>query len=98
MPGSTGVNMNIEESQAQAQESQAQGFRTNDIVILGDSMIKYVNARKLRTGLNKNVTIKTFPSAGVDDMIHYAKPSLFKKPKNVIISHSEVDERTGDEC
>ena len=41
----------------QAQESQAQGFRTNDIVILGDSMVKYVNARKLRTGLNKNVTI-----------------------------------------
>ncbi|CAB4007262.1 Hypothetical predicted protein, partial [Paramuricea clavata] len=31
----------------QAQESQAQEFRTNDIVILDDSMIKYVNARKL---------------------------------------------------
>ncbi|CAB3980376.1 Scavenger receptor cysteine-rich type 1 M130 [Paramuricea clavata] len=88
-PGSTGVNMNIEESPAQAHESQAQEFRTNDIASLGASMIKYVNARKLRTGLNKNVTIKTFPGAG--DMIHYAKPSLSKKPKHVII-HSGTND------
>ncbi|CAB4016736.1 Scavenger receptor cysteine-rich type 1 M130 [Paramuricea clavata] len=56
-----------------------------DVAILGDSMIKFINPSKLRKSLKRNVMVKTFPGANVDDMQHYAKPTVEKNPKSVIL-------------
>ena len=56
-----------------------------DVALLGDSMIKYVDVRKLRHGTNKQVTVRTFSECRTDEMTHYIKPTLALKPKQVII-------------
>jgi hypothetical protein len=50
------------------------------VVILGDSMIKHLNPRQLQNGVNHKIAIKTFPGAGIDDMVHYIKPTLSTRP------------------
>ncbi len=50
--------------------------RQPDIVILGDSMLKHLNSRRIQQGIDQKVAIKTFPGAGVDEMTHYVKPTL----------------------
>jgi hypothetical protein len=50
------------------------------VVILGDSMIKHLNPRQLQNGVNHKIAIKTFPGAGIDDMVHYVKPTLSTRP------------------
>jgi hypothetical protein len=52
---------------------------------MGDSMLKFIDTRRLRNGTNKKLAVKTFPGAKVDDMIHYVKSTLMKHPKEVII-------------
>ena len=48
-------------------------------------MLKFINTRRLRNGTNKNIAIKTFPGAKIEDMTHYVKPTLKKNPKQLII-------------
>ena len=48
-------------------------------------MLKFIDARRLRNGTNKNVAVKTFPGAKVEDMMYYVKPALKKHPKQLII-------------
>ncbi|CAB3976566.1 Furin [Paramuricea clavata] len=55
------------------------------IAILGDSMIKGINSRKLQHGLKQKVIVKTFPGAHVEDMTHYVKPTLASNPAEVIV-------------
>ena len=55
------------------------------IAILGDSMIKGKNSRKLQHGLKQKVIVKTFPGAHVEDMTHYVKPTLASNPAEVIL-------------
>ncbi len=55
------------------------------IAILGDSMIKHLNPRKLQHGLKHKVMIKTFPGAHVEDKSHYVKPTLATNPAEVIL-------------
>ena len=59
----------------------------DSITILGDSMIKRLDVRRIRrsVGKNKQVHIRTFSGACIEDMDHYVKPSLNKNPNKVII-------------
>ena len=59
----------------------------DSITILGDSMIKRLDVRRIHrsVGNNKQVHICTFSGACIEDMDHYVKPLLSKNPKKVII-------------
>ena len=62
-----------------------------DIVIIGDSMIKYINARE--TSRSSSVKIRSHPGATTEDLIDYVKPTARKKPKMMII-HSGTNDIT----
>ncbi|XP_028419141.1 uncharacterized protein LOC114544845 [Dendronephthya gigantea] len=65
------------------QDSQINQSR---VVILGDSMLKHLNTRRMQNGLSsQKVNIKTFPVAGVDQMKHYVIPTLNTKPDKIIM-------------
>ena len=52
------------------------------VVIIGDSMINGIHAKGFK---NNNVSIKAHPGATAEDLIHYIKPIINKKPDQVII-------------
>lgn len=54
-------------------------------VIVGDSILKYLNPRKLQQGINGKATIKTFPGAHIEEMFHYVKPTIEKQPDHIIL-------------
>ena len=62
-----------------------EGRPKKDAAIVGDSMIKFIDARKLRHSTNMKIAVKTFPGARTEDMIHYVKPTLSKQPSQLII-------------
>ena len=72
-------------SKSKAQDPENHRNRDNYVAIMGDSMLKFIDTRRLRNGTNKKLAVKTFPGAKVDDMIHYVKPTLMKHPKEVIM-------------
>ena len=57
--------------------------------ILGDSMIKGINGYKLTNSLGYNdpnkIIIKSFSGATTEDMHEYVKPTIKKKPDNIIL-------------
>ena len=79
MVGKSSGPSNSNESSRDSQRSQPR------IVILGDSMLKHLDTKRMQNGLKKGkVTIKTFPGAGIEQMKHYAVPTLITKPKTLI--------------
>ncbi|CAB4001753.1 Tetratricopeptide repeat 28, partial [Paramuricea clavata] len=79
MVGKSSGPSNSNESSRDSQRSQPR------IAIFGDSMIKHLDTKRMQNGLKKGkVTIKTFPGAGIDQMKHYAVPTLITKPKTLI--------------
>ncbi|CAB4045510.1 Scavenger receptor cysteine-rich type 1 M130, partial [Paramuricea clavata] len=72
-------------------EPKATKQRQPNIVILGDSIR---NPRRIQQGIDQKVSIKTFPGAGVDEMTHYVKPTLQKKPKHIILHIGTNDLQT----
>ena len=61
-------------SKPKGQEPKNQ--QNDNIAVVGDSMLKFIDVRRLGKGINKKLIVKTFPGAKVDDMIHYVKPTL----------------------
>ncbi|XP_057308469.1 myb-like protein I [Hydractinia symbiolongicarpus] len=57
--------------------------------ILGDSIIKGINGYKMTKSpdynQNKRVILKSFPGATTEDMYEYVKPTMKKKPDNIIL-------------
>ena len=53
-----------------------EGRPKKDAAIMEDSMIKFIDARKLSHSTNMKIAVKTFPGARTEDMIHYVKPTL----------------------
>ena len=51
-----------------------------DIVIIGDSIIKYVNSREISR--SSSVKIRSHPGATTEDLIDYVRPTARKKPEN----------------
>ncbi len=71
------------------------------IAVLGDSMLKHINARRIQQGMENKVVIKTFPGAGVEEMNHYVKLTLLTTPNlNKLILHvgtNDLQRKTPDE-
>jgi hypothetical protein len=67
-------------------KAKINNYRPNNVAaIVGDSMLKFIDARKLRHSTNIKVAVKTFPGARTEDMMHYVKPTLNKQPSKLII-------------
>ncbi|CAB3987388.1 Scavenger receptor cysteine-rich type 1 M130 [Paramuricea clavata] len=80
--------LNLDERKTKTKQRQP------NIVILGDSMLKHLNPRRIQQGIDQKISIKTFPGAGVDEMTHYVKPTLQKKPKHIILHIGTNDLQT----
>ena len=57
------------------------------IAIVGDSLLKHVDQYKMRnsTPQNKNIWVKSFGGADVDDMEHHIIPTLKRSPSLLVI-------------
>ena len=64
-----------------------------EIVIIGDSIIKHVNGREVSR--NNIVKVRSHPGATTEDLIDYVKPSVRKKPKMVIL-HTGTNDITNN--
>ena len=74
-----GGSQNTNHSQKSA---VSQNQKNENIVIIGDSMLNGLHAKGFK---DHKVTIKAHPGATTDDIIHYIKPVLNKKPHKVIV-------------
>ena len=59
-------------------------------VILGDSIVKRIQGRKLGRKVKQNVIVKSFPGAKLYCMSHYAIPTVKSNPDHIII-HCETN-------
>ena len=76
----------IQSDQTKSDNSNNQGAnnRPTNVVIAGDSMIKYINAHKLLKADTK-VRVSSFPGCTTLDMDDYIKPILRRKPDKLIL-------------
>ena len=84
------LNDNNSSSQAPRQSTSNSAQSTDQkpcVIIAGDSMLKFINGRKLSSQIsNQSLTyVKAFPGATVEDMSDYIMPSLRRKPEEVIL-------------
>ena len=84
------LNDNNSSSQAPKQSASNSAQSTDQkpcVIIAGDSMLKFINGRKLSSQTsNQSLTyVKAFPGATVEDMSDYTMPSLRRKPEEVIL-------------
>ena len=58
-----------------------------NILIIGDSMVKHLDGRKLKGSLRneQNVYVKSFSGANAEDMVDYSKPPMKRNPDVVIL-------------
>ena len=58
-----------------------------NILIIGDSMVKHLDGRKLKGSLGngQNVYVKSFSGANTEDMADYSKPPMKRNPDVVIL-------------
>ena len=85
-------NEDVVNSSSQApRQSTSNSAQSTDqkpcVIIAGDSMLKFINGRKLSSQIsNQGLTyVKAFPGATVEDMSDYIMPSLRRKPEEVIL-------------
>ena len=69
------------------QESKVRRNGKTTTTILGDSMVKNIPPWKLRKrcGRNENFYVKSFSGSTIEDMTDYCKPSLKRKPTQIIV-------------
>ena len=74
-------------------KDEVRGDKTpkRDIVIIGDSMIKYMNGREISR--YSSVKIRSHPGAITEDLTDYVRPTARKKPKMMVI-HSGTNDLT----
>ena len=61
------------------------------IVIIGDSMLKNVDGWKLGKEVGRRVVVKSFAGATTSDMSHYLKPTVGKKPDQIVLHFGTND-------
>ena len=84
------LNDNNSSSQAPRQSTSNSAQSTDQkpcVIIAGDSMLKFINGRKLSSQIsNQGLTyVKAFPGGTVEDMSDYIMSSLRSKPEEVIL-------------
>ena len=78
----------LQDKNAQPSEeaNKSKNYREKDrktVVVLGDSIVKYVQGRNLSTKVRS--VVKSFSGSRVYHMFHYMKPSLELKPDEIIL-------------
>ena len=58
-------------------------WKPHTTLIVGDSMLSGINEFRLST--KRNVKVRSFPGALIDDMYDYVKPLLKKRPDRIIL-------------
>ena len=66
-------------------------------MILGVSIVKIIQGRKLRRKVKQNVIVKSLPGAKIDCMSHYATLTVKSNPDRIII-HCGTNDLKMDEC
>ena len=57
-------------------------------VIVGDSMVKYLNAKRLKRSMptgNQNIHVETYRGSTTEAMTHHIKPCLAKQPDQIVL-------------
>ena len=69
----------------------------SNVTILGDSIVKHVEGRRIQHSLKsqQRITVKSFPGATTEDMNHYAIPTMKKKPRMLILHVGTNDLKSG---
>ncbi|CAB4010786.1 Scavenger receptor cysteine-rich type 1 M130, partial [Paramuricea clavata] len=69
------------------------------VAILGDSMLKQINARRIQQGMKHKIVVKTFAGAGIKEMNHYVKPTLLTAPNKLSlhVGTNDLQRMTPDE-
>ncbi|CAB4000157.1 Hypothetical predicted protein [Paramuricea clavata] len=82
-----------------AQDSRTPRVGQSRVAILGDSMLKQINARRIQQGMKHKIDVKTFPGAGIKEMNHYVKPTLLTAPNKLIlhVGTNDLQRMTPDE-
>ena len=65
-------------------------------MILGDSIVKRIQGRKLERRVKQNVIVRLFPMPKLDCMSHYGIPAVKSNPDRIIM-HGGTNNRTIDE-
>ncbi len=58
------------------------------IVIVGDSMVKYLNPNRLKRSMptgNHNIHVETYRGSTTEAMAHYIRPCLVKQPDQIVL-------------
>ena len=77
-----------------ASNKQVKKQARNSVVIIGDSIIKQVDQRKMSS--NKTVKVRSFPGATIEDMADYLRPLLRNNPSS-LISHVGTNNLKNDD-
>ena len=59
--------------------------KTDSTVIIGDTMVKNLEGRRMRMKYGEKVFVKSFSGATTDDMSFHAVPSMKKQPDRVVL-------------
>ena len=65
-------------------------------VIVGDSMVKYLNAKRLKRSMptgNQNIHVETYRGSTTEAMTHHIKPCLAKQPDQIVLHVGTNDVR-----
>ena len=86
-------NQNVQNKKTPPGPSNSQNYQLNarpnrtprrrHIAVIGDSMTKLINGRKLSKSCK--VTLHSFPGATIQDLEDYVEPILKRKPNHIII-------------
>ena len=93
--GSNRNNMNVTARKQNDQHSQNKDKNEvretlkNDIIIIGDSMIEYMNGWGISR--SSSVKIRSHPGATTEDIIDYIRPDAQKNPKMMVIRSGTND-------
>ena len=86
------TNGNSNDATVNTQEKNLEN-KSDSTVIIGDSMVKNLDGRRMRTKYGEKVFVKSFSGATTDDMSFHAVPSMKKQPDRVVLHTGANDFR-----
>ena len=70
--------------------------KRDEVIVCGDSILNNIVGNGL-SNKSAKVTVRNFPGANSDDMLHHIRPLLKRKPKHIIL-HIGTNDITSDGC
>lgn len=78
---------NNERKQSEGPARSTKKANTTNTIIIGDSMIKHLDSRRLKRSSKtpRKISTETYRGSTIGDMKHHIKPCLAKKPEEIIL-------------